>query len=73
MEVGISTRFFILVRCRLTTLTTGPGTKQLVHRCGGNLHHIRSGPQEENQDMGPYDRIMCFWGEDFGKIPIPIS
>jgi hypothetical protein len=54
-------------------LTIGTGSEQLVHRCGGNIHHIRARPQEENQDMGPYDRTLRFWGEDPGKIPIPIS
>ena len=72
MEVCIFTRIFIYFRVSLTTLTIDTGSKQLVHRCGGNIHHIRAGPQEENQDMGPYDRALRFWGEDPGKIPIPI-
>jgi len=49
------TRIFNQFRVSLTPLTIGTGSKQLVHRCGGDIHHICSGPQEENQDMGPYD------------------
>jgi hypothetical protein len=55
MEVRILTRISIQFRVSLTTLTIGTGSKQLVHRCRGNIHHIRARPQEENQDMGAYD------------------
>jgi hypothetical protein len=72
MEVCIFTRISVWFRVNLTNSRLGTGTRQLIHRCGGHLHHICTGPQEENESMGAYDRTLCFWGEDPGKIQIPI-
>jgi hypothetical protein len=73
MEVHLFTRIFIWSRVDLFLLAVGSGTKQLIHRCGGQLHHVCSGPQEENQSLGAYDRTLCFRREDSRTIQISIS
>lgn len=68
---GGTTEVSMIVRLYLTRLL-GLCSSKLVDCCGGNIHHIRARPQEEDQNLGTANRPLRQWREDFGTIQIPV-
>jgi hypothetical protein len=57
--------FILLCAASFSTMAViGPGALQLIDRGGGHIHYLRTGPKEEDESMGSYDRALRKRPED---------